>query len=259
MITTLNEWKKLNESKKLISDVASPKKNKMHDVLGINKDTKISDVYTSGKKLAEDLVTKVGKKKATGMLAFVANINKEEDIFDRALRALDRVNESEEVKDDDYYAKKYINDNKLITHPDIKSKEDIEKIIEASEGELNTFLKNVAKLDYPVKLSKSRDYYKYSTEKIFTGSGKFGLFENVVEYVYFFNFSGGKITSTTHKGEFYFSPIIWFGNLNIGYQDLSGGSNAMNYCFYKNNHRNPDGAIWFDILNNKYKTSNDFK
>lgn len=89
-----NYSKSLFESKKLISDTAKPKKNKMHSILGIDKDKKISDIYTSGKKLAEDLVKKVGKKKTSSMLAFVANINKEENIYDKALRALDKIEES---------------------------------------------------------------------------------------------------------------------------------------------------------------------
>lgn len=61
------------------------KKGKMHDVLGIPKDKKVSDIYTSGEELAKDLVAKVGKREATGMLAFVANINSEHDIYDIAL------------------------------------------------------------------------------------------------------------------------------------------------------------------------------
>lgn len=86
--------KEINEAKKLISKEVKPKKNKMHSILGIDKDKKISDVYTSGKKLAQALVDKVGKKKAASMLAFAANINKDENVYDKALRAIDTIKES---------------------------------------------------------------------------------------------------------------------------------------------------------------------
>lgn len=93
IITSVLEFKKHISEKKLISDVAKPKKGKMHKVLGIDADKDIQDVYTSGKKLAADLVAKVGKKKAQGMLAFVANINKEHNIYDKALTALKNIEE----------------------------------------------------------------------------------------------------------------------------------------------------------------------
>lgn len=76
-----------NQFSERLSDV-NYKKGKMHDILNIPDDKKITDVYTSGKELAKDLVDKVGKKEATGMLAFAANINKEHDIFDIALSAM---------------------------------------------------------------------------------------------------------------------------------------------------------------------------
>ena len=66
----------------------------MHKILGIADDKQIKDVYTSGKKLAEDLVAKVGKKKASGMLAFAANVNKGTDVLDKALHALKSIKEA---------------------------------------------------------------------------------------------------------------------------------------------------------------------
>jgi hypothetical protein len=45
----------LNESKKDI-DTSRIRKNLMHELLDIPEDEKISDVYKSGRKLAEDLV-----------------------------------------------------------------------------------------------------------------------------------------------------------------------------------------------------------
>ncbi len=99
MVITINEFKKsLLEKKTLISDIAKPKKGKMHKILDIPEDKDISDIYTSGKKLAQDLVKKVGKKKATGMIAFAANINSDNNIFDKALRALDQINENVETE-----------------------------------------------------------------------------------------------------------------------------------------------------------------
>jgi hypothetical protein len=91
---SLHSGKNNIQEKQLISASAKPKHGKMHQVLGIPEDKEIKDVYTSGRKLAEDLVAKVGRKEAFSMLAFVANINKEEDIYDVALRAVKNVNES---------------------------------------------------------------------------------------------------------------------------------------------------------------------
>jgi len=94
MITKLTEFKKLNEKKALITDKAKPKKNKMHKILGIPEDKEIQDIYTSGTKLAKDLVAKVGKKKANGMLAFAANIDKTVNVFDKAHKALAKIEEA---------------------------------------------------------------------------------------------------------------------------------------------------------------------
>ncbi len=84
----MNKFQKLYESVMEGLSNIDVTKGRMHKVLGIPEDKEIKDVYKSGKKLAKDLVNKVGLKKAQGMLAFVANINKEDDIFDVALRNL---------------------------------------------------------------------------------------------------------------------------------------------------------------------------
>lgn len=78
----------INEEDKWAQE-AKPKEGKMHKILGIDPDKKITDVYTSGKELAKDLLSKVDKKEASGMLAFAANIDKEHNIFDVALSSLD--------------------------------------------------------------------------------------------------------------------------------------------------------------------------
>jgi hypothetical protein len=72
----------------------------MHKLLDIPADKKIDDVYTSGKKLAEDLLKAVEdakivpakdvKKKAASMLAFAANwpSDGKNSILDKALKAI---------------------------------------------------------------------------------------------------------------------------------------------------------------------------
>lgn len=74
------------------------RKNLMHDLLQIPEDKKISDVYKSGRKLAEDLVDAIKKsnivpekevqRKAASMLAFVGNWpnDPKNSVFDVALR-----------------------------------------------------------------------------------------------------------------------------------------------------------------------------
>jgi len=82
----------LNESKAT--------KGLMHKVLGIPEDKKIEDVYSSGKKLAHDLLKGVKdskivplrdvRSKATSMLAFAANwpTDGENSVLDKALDAI---------------------------------------------------------------------------------------------------------------------------------------------------------------------------
>lgn len=68
------------------------KKGKMHKLLNVPEDKEITDVYKDPKKLAADLVNATGnKKEATGMLAFAANINPVNNIFDKALKAMPEI------------------------------------------------------------------------------------------------------------------------------------------------------------------------
>ena len=74
------------------------RKNLMHELLQIPEDKKISDVYKSGRKLAEELVSAIKKsnivpekevqRKAASMLAFVGNWpnDPKNSVFDVALR-----------------------------------------------------------------------------------------------------------------------------------------------------------------------------
>jgi len=88
----------LNEAKKDI-DTSGIRKGLMHELLNIPADKKIADVYKSGKKLAEDLVTALRRDKvvpekdiqakAAQMLVFAGNWPKTDpknSVFDVAAR-----------------------------------------------------------------------------------------------------------------------------------------------------------------------------
>jgi len=75
------------KKKKWAKDI-KVKKGKMHTLLKVPDDKNIEDVYTSGEKLAKDLIKEVGKEKAAGMINFAANINKEKNIYDDAQKYL---------------------------------------------------------------------------------------------------------------------------------------------------------------------------
>lgn len=72
--------------KQTVSKV-QPEEGKMHKILGLSADEKITDRYKSGKALYDALMDKVGdKKKVKSMLAYAANINSGQDVFDKALK-----------------------------------------------------------------------------------------------------------------------------------------------------------------------------
>jgi|688.fasta_scaffold1015375_2 hypothetical protein len=81
----------LNESKKdkTLSRI-DIKPGKMHVLLNIPEKERIEDHFNSGKHLAMSLVKALGgdQRKAAGMLAWTANIQKGHNIFDEALSAL---------------------------------------------------------------------------------------------------------------------------------------------------------------------------
>lgn len=89
---------KKSELRQLIRDIINEEKwaqnvdvekGKMHKKLGVPENKNIKDVYSSGKKLAKDLLKAVGnKKEATGMIAYAANVNSEKNVFDDALKAV---------------------------------------------------------------------------------------------------------------------------------------------------------------------------
>ena len=78
---------------------AKAEKGLMHKMLNIPSDKKIGEVYTSGRKLAEDLLKAVKasgvadknvRKKATSMLAFAGNWPSEgkNTVIDKALKVI---------------------------------------------------------------------------------------------------------------------------------------------------------------------------
>jgi hypothetical protein len=72
-----------------LSDV-KVEKGKMHKLLGLKDDEKVTDVYKNGEDLAKDLVKalKGDQKEAAGMLAYAANIDSQNNVLDDALAAL---------------------------------------------------------------------------------------------------------------------------------------------------------------------------
>jgi hypothetical protein len=82
---------------------AAPKRGKMKKILDIPEDEKVSDHYKSGKALANALMGKLNnQKEVTGMLAFAANVNKEEDVFDKALSYMKKIEESSKIDETDF-------------------------------------------------------------------------------------------------------------------------------------------------------------
>jgi hypothetical protein len=83
-------------------------KGLMHKLLNINPDEKITSKYTSGKKLASDLVAALKKyktvpagdvkKKAASMLAYAANWPSDgpNSVLDKALRSVKSINEKKD-------------------------------------------------------------------------------------------------------------------------------------------------------------------
>lgn len=80
------------ESEKWAKDV-KVKKGKMKKLLDIPEDKKVCDVYTSGEKLAKDLVSALDgdQDEAASMLAFAANVDKKDNVLDSALRYLKKM------------------------------------------------------------------------------------------------------------------------------------------------------------------------
>jgi len=88
----LDTYNQIIEETQWLKDIKI-KSGKMTRLLNIPNGKKIIDVYTSGEKLAKDLVKAVGgnKKKAAGMLAIPANANPENNVFDVALKSIHKV------------------------------------------------------------------------------------------------------------------------------------------------------------------------
>lgn len=77
---------------------SKPEKGKMHKLLGIPEDEKISDHYTSSEKLAKDLLKATGDEaEASRMLGFAGFANKDNPaLFRKARTFLKKKREKEE-------------------------------------------------------------------------------------------------------------------------------------------------------------------
>lgn len=93
----LNELNYMLEKNKWAKDV-KVKKGKMHKLLNISDDKDVMDVYKSGEKLAKALMkaTNNNEKKVTGMLAYPANTNPKDNVFDKALRYMKKIHDKSE-------------------------------------------------------------------------------------------------------------------------------------------------------------------
>ena len=90
----------VNERSEELNEKKKAEKGLMHILLGVADGKKITDVYSSSRKLAKDLLlavkdagivpTEEVRKKATSMLAFAANWPSDGDasLFDKALKAI---------------------------------------------------------------------------------------------------------------------------------------------------------------------------
>lgn len=96
-----------------VQAINEAEKGLMHKLLNVPEGDKISSKYTSGKKLADDLVSALDrskivpkkdiKKKAASMLAFAANwpSDGKNSVVDKALKAVKNIAEAEVVIADD--------------------------------------------------------------------------------------------------------------------------------------------------------------
>jgi hypothetical protein len=96
-----------------VQSIDEAEKGLMHKLLNVPDEDKISSKYTSGKKLADDLVNALErskivpkkdiKKKAASMLAFAANwpSDGKNSVVDKALKAVRHITEAEFIIADD--------------------------------------------------------------------------------------------------------------------------------------------------------------
>ena len=99
----LTESQKRNLARLLMEDEdlsdVDVEEGKMHDLPDVPQDENISDTYDSGEQLARDLVDATGdEQEASGMIAYAANIDPDDNIFDDALDAIDEIDFEEQVR-----------------------------------------------------------------------------------------------------------------------------------------------------------------
>lgn len=69
------------------------KQGKLRKLLNIPDDKQVEDVYTSGNKMAKDLLKHVPYEAAIKMLVFAANMNPDIKVFKSAVNAIKRMKE----------------------------------------------------------------------------------------------------------------------------------------------------------------------
>ena len=87
-------------------------------------------------------------------------------------------------------------------------------------------------------------YVSYTTDKLYDNMG---VFKNVIEYYYYTSFGSAKLYFTEWNNEIYATSEMWFPNLNISYQSLSGGSNGMTVMSKNYDKNNSNHAFWFNF------------
>ena len=140
----------LEEKEKWSKDV-DIERGKMHKLLDVPQDRDIEDHYTSGEKLAQDLIDKVGREEAAGMINFAANINSEHNIYDDAQDWLDKTGNKENQ-----------DESANINEHHLSDKDDIQKFIIKAFNIINDTQEAENKFDeYFEKLSYKQLYNTY--------------------------------------------------------------------------------------------------
>lgn len=210
---------------KSITDV-KVQKGKMHKVLNIPEDELIEDYYKSPVKLVNDLIAKVGKEKATGMIAYAANITKKDNIFDKALKTIAKMNdeeknqnlnESEKMENKEVFVGfLFKNKNDKVFYgckrTSMLENENIHDFMERIMSTIdNTDKGRVSQL--AVYESESKKYYCGSTE---FGGMKYTIAENS-EDVYFTT----KTPMFVYLNEKYFNIITTGDSASIAYKECN--------------------------------------
>lgn len=151
-----------------------------------------------------------------------------------------------------------------IVHPDVKSKDDLIKLIEEGvQSAWDKFAENNYPLDecaMKLEISKGRNdkmYIEVKSSWDFTDN-ELGIFSRAFKRAQMGFFSGREISFSDPErtaGKFYFKRYIWT-TLNLRFELMSGGTNGAGYILKDNHDRND---VWYDILNKKWMKIDDYK